>query len=220
MELTLAQSALPAPEAVRETARQVVARPYFEIDSRPRDGVPIWLEILRWIIAPFRWLFNSLEGLPDVLRWTVVVVCILVCIALVAHIIYTLVAAVRGPAVRRNYQVDAQARDRDPRDYEDQAEQFSSQGDYIGAVRSLFRAAIRRLEILENKKFRPGITNRELLRRYRTTPLFDPLVRFVNTIELKWYGQAPCQLADYITCRDDHGRICQYINESKPVHGS
>jgi len=35
------------------------------------------LEILRWIIAPFRWIYEVTEGLPEVFRWLIVAAMIL-----------------------------------------------------------------------------------------------------------------------------------------------
>jgi hypothetical protein len=218
MVLLLAQATLPPSESIRETAQQVVSRPYFILDSaRQSDGVPLFLVILRWILTPFFWLFDQLHGLPEVLRWLIVVLCVVLCVALIAHILYTLIKAIGGPVIRGRPQYNLSSREVDPSELEKQAELVLAKGDYIAAVRLLFRAALRRLEIFEKKKFHPGITNRELVRRYRTTPLADSLVRFVNTIELKWYGQTPCEQADYVTCRNEHGRICEYIRESKPA---
>jgi hypothetical protein len=146
--------------------------------------------------------------------------CVVICVALIAHIIYTLIKAVSDPTIRRRLQLDSTSREIDPDEIERDAELVGAQGDYIGAVRLLFRAALRRLEIFEKKKFRPGITNREVVRRYRASPVAESLTRFVNTIELKWYGQLPCEQDDYLTCRNEHGRICEYIRDAKPAHGA
>ena len=89
--------------------------------------------------------------------------------------------------------------------------------DYIGAIRLLFRSALRRLELAERRKFRPGFTNRELLRRYRSSPLADSLARLVETIELKWYGNTPCEQADYVACRGAHDDICQHVRDAGPA---
>jgi hypothetical protein len=221
MPLQLVQSTLPPAESIRDTAQEVVSRPYFELDSSlGPQGPPLFLEIIRWILRPFFWLFDRLEGLPEFLRWLIVILCIVLCVALIAHIIYTLIKAIGGPTANRPLQLDSTSREIDPSEIERDAERVGAQGDYIGAVRLLFRAALRRLEVFEEKKFRPGITNRELVRRYRATPLAESLTRFVNTIELKWYGQLPCEQGDYVTCRNEHGRICDYIRDSKPAHGA
>jgi hypothetical protein len=217
MSLLLAQSTLPPPASIREKAAEVVSRPYFQLDSSRPGGTPLVIQFVRWILSPFIWLFDQMEGVPDVLRWLIVILCVLMCIALVAHIIYTLATTISGPLGRRRTQYDAASHVIDPHEFEMQAELTLAKGDYIGAIRLLFRAALRRLEIFEKKRFRLGITNRELVRRYRATPLADSLIRFANTIDLKWYGQTPCEQADYLTCRNEHGRICQYIHEARPV---
>jgi hypothetical protein len=213
----LAQSTLPPAGSIREKAAEVVARPYYELDASRPGGTPLIVEFFRWIAAPFKWLFDMLEGVPDPLRWLIVILCVLACIALVAHIIYSLATTMSGPLALRRQSYDAAAQEIDPQEFETQAKETVAKGDYIGAIRLLFRAALRRLEVFEKRKFRPGITNRELVRRYRATPLADSLMRFVNTIDLKWYGQAPCEQADYLTCRNEHGRICQYIREARPA---
>jgi hypothetical protein len=217
MTYLLAQSQLPAPESIREAAREVISRPYYKLDSStPEDSTPLIVQLIRWMLKPFEWLYDQMEGLPEVVRWIAVIACVVVCIALIAHILYTLLKAV-GPVARRRIPLTDPGRDVNPDDFEQQAALAERNRDYIGAVRLLFRAALRRLEIFEKRRFRPGITNRELLRRYRSTPLAESLLRFVTTIDLKWYGQVPCEQTDYIACRTEHGRICQYIRDSNPA---
>jgi hypothetical protein len=221
MQLLSGQSTLPPPAAIRETARNIVSRPYFELDSAKfRDEPPLLFQIIGWLLKPFFWLFNSLSGLPDAVRWLIVITCVVLCALLIAHIFYTLLKAIRGPALHRKQVLSLSAFEVDPRELERKAELALAQQDYIGAIRLLFRAIVRRLEVFEKKKFRPGITNRELLGRYRSSPIAEPLLCFVNTIDLKWYGQMPCDPSDYTYCHNEHGRICQYIGESKPADRS
>jgi hypothetical protein len=219
MSLLLAQSALPAPETIRDTAQEVVSRPYYRLESSSSSNSTPWiLELLRWILKPFVWLFENTEGLPEFLRWVIVIAFAILCIALLAHILYTLIKAIGNPSLGGKHALtSASGREIDPKEFERQAADASAGGDYIGAVRLLFRAALRRLELFEQKKFRPGITNRELVNRYRKTPLAESMQQFVSTIEMKWYGQMPCIEADYVTCRTEHGRICQYIQGARPA---
>jgi hypothetical protein len=217
-----AQTTLPPPKAIRQTAAEVVSRSYYELgDASRADSPPFWWRMLRWLLKPFEWLFNSMEGWPDFVRWIIVILCFLLLLALVAHIIYTFVSVLRGPAERRQraYTSAAQA-EVDPDSLELEAERAGRGGDYIGAIRLLFRAALRRIEVVEKRKLRPGATNRELLRRYRSTPLHDSLERFVETIDNKWYGGVACLESDYALCRSEHDRIRQYVERSKPVVGA
>lgn len=217
----LAQADLPPPDGIRRAADEVVARSYYQLGTGPRsDAEPFLLEVIRWILTPFEWLFESLEGLPEFLRWAIVVLCVIVCVALLSHIFYTLVMAIRGPIQRRRQPFDAATREVDPVDLESGADELGAQGDYIGAIRLLFRASLRRIELAERRRFRPGYTNRELLKRYRATPLFDSLARFVETIELKWYGNSPCNQSDYLQCLDEHGRIRQHVEHATAPVGT
>lgn len=212
---------LPPPDAIRRAAEEVVARSYYKLGlDGASDSEPLILRILRWISKPFRWLFESMEGLPDVLRWVIVIVCALLCVAIISHIVYTLLSAIRGPMLGRGGTYDPGIREVDPTELEEQAERMSGGGDHIGAIRLLFRAALRRIELAEKRKLRPGFTNRDLLRRYRSSPLQASLARFVETIDLKWYGNLPCEQADYLACRDEHGRIRQFIAQRETAHAT
>jgi hypothetical protein len=214
----LAAFSPPPSETIRQTSREVIGRPYFDLTSRrAAEGEPFIVHFVRWLLKPFIWLYDQMEGMPEALRWIIVAICVVVCLALIAHLIYTLAMAIRGPAARRRFANHTAQQQADPQDFERQAKIAQQNRDYISGIRLLFRAALRRLEEFEDRKFRPGITNRELLRRYRSTPLAESLTRFVNTIDAKWYGQDPCEQSDFIACQDEHGRICQYIRESRPA---
>lgn len=214
--------ALPPPSAIRQATKDIVARPDYDLEVQPDQSAPaLTLEFLRWLLKPFEWLFDNMEGMPDGVRWVVVVVVFILFIALVGHIIYTLVVAIRGPKSVRDGAAYATARDLlDPAELERRAESLAGGGNYIEAVRLLFRAALRRIEAAEDRRIRPGCTNRELLRRYRATPLFESLSRFVETIDMKWYGGAPCGEADYALCRGEHAKIRNYVQAPRIALGT
>jgi len=210
-----ADSKLPAPEGIRAVAREVVARPYYELgDGPPLDtSPPFWLELFRWLLTPFKWLYDAMEGMPDFVRWIIVIGMVLLCIALIAHIVYTFVRAIQGPLPGRSRKYVTPTTEINPAELEAQADIVGQQGQYIEAIRLLFRASLRRIELAENKKFRPGCTNRELLRRFRATPLASPLGRFVEMLERKWYGNEPCGQADFVACHADNASIRQYVEQ-------
>jgi hypothetical protein len=221
MQLPGDQSALPPPDAIREAAREVISREYFDLGVAPRQDVtPFLLRLIEWMLKPFRWLFDSLEGWPESVRWIVVVLSVLICVALIGHIIYSFAAAIRGPATRRRQQYMTSSKEVDPAALEQDAEQAGTSGDYIGAIRLLFRAALRRLELAEKRKLRPGCTNREIVRRYRSTPISSSIERFVETIENKWYGSEACERQDYLACHDELARIREYVQGFRPAVGA
>lgn len=200
-------AALPDADAIRRKAAEVVARPEFELDSGiDAEQLNLWWRILMWLLTPVRWFFELLGDLPESLRWLVVIGLLSVLLALVGHIIWTFVRAIQGTPMKRFGSIN---RDRfaSPEELEASAEGRAAEGDLIGAIRCLFRACLLRIERAEEKPFRRGITNREILRRYRTSPLFEPLSRLVETIDTRWYGHAPCEEGDYLDCRTEHARI-------------
>lgn len=212
----ITDSMLPAPDEIRDVAREVVARPYYELgDGPPPDtSPPFWLELVRWLLTPFKWLYDAMEGMPDFVRWIIVVGMVLLCIALIAHIVYTFVRAIQGPLPGRSRKYVTAAAEINPAELEEQAVIVGHQGQYIEAIRLLFRASLRRIELAEKKKLRPGCTNRELLRSFRASPMAGPLGRFVEMLERKWYGNEPCERADFVACLADNAAIRQHVEQS------
>lgn len=212
-------ASLPPSETIRERAAEVVSRSYYDLGEAPRpSGPPWWWEILRLLIKPFEWLFNSMEGVPDWLRWIIVVLTALLCVALIAHIVYSFVVAIRGTNRQKAAFQLGESREVPPDELEREAESAQTSGDYIGAIRLLFRAILRRIELAEDRRFRPGLTNRELLRRYRSSPIFPALERIIETIDLKWYGGQTCIAQDCVACRAEHQRIRQAIERAPDAH--
>jgi hypothetical protein len=211
------QVLIPSPEQLRDKAAEIVAGPDYRLNQGTSDSgwmLALILEILEWILAPFFWLFRLTEGLPDFLRWLIVFGCAVILILLIVHIVYTFVSAIRGEKRIRDPGFGARRTTIDPHEFERLAREAGTRGDYITAVRFLFRASILRLELAEKKANRPGMTNRELIRRYRDRPkLLASLMQFVEMIDRKWYGDESCSVADYSSCEAAHGDICLAIEE-------
>jgi hypothetical protein len=198
-------------DEIRQKIEEVVGRPEFQLDSAiDPDAIGLWFRLLLWMLRPIIWLFEALDGLPNALRWVIVVVLMMVLVMLIAHIIWSFVAAVRGTP-RRAVAGLVKAPDVMPEDLEQAAEEAVGAGDYITAARVLFLASLLRVERAEKKTLRRGVTNRELLRRYRNSPLFEPLARFVEIIEMKWYGHAVCDASDYEGCRAQYAQIIDVL---------
>ena len=212
MQQRLVEHALPADSEIRRAAAEVVARPHFQLDRARSDGGEPWLvTFFRWLLKPFRALFEMLEGFPVAIQWLIVVLAVLICLALIAHIVYTLAGAIRGPLQRSKRAFVSPVPKADPTTLERDAAAYAAAANYIDAIRLLLRAALRRIELAENKAFRPGITNRQLLRRYQATPLAEHLRWFVDAIDCKWYGGEPCSESDYLAGQKQHAQICRYV---------
>lgn len=205
--------AFPAEDQLRDTLREVLSRPDYQIESpsEPSEGMlRILATLLRWILAPFKWLFESMDGLPDFLRWLIVVALFLLLVALIAHMAWTLMQAMSGG--RRSQRATALPSEMVPveltvAELEAAAEAAFESGAFIEAVRFLFRATLANLAEREKKKFRRGTTNRQYLSHFRNTGLLPHLQVMVSTIELKWYGDEPCEEQDYQNCRNAYRSI-------------
>ncbi len=213
---TQAVSPLPDPETIRRAAEEVLRRPGYQLDLQPDSGLTL-LELLyrffRWILTPLQWLLDALEGLPGWLRWPIAIGLVALLILLVFHIGYTIVRAVTGPRQKRGLAAALQSAARDPGALERQAAEAVSRGDFMTAIRLLFLACLLRLELAEKRTFRAGTTNREHLRRHRDSPVFEPLKRFVEIIETRWYWRGECGLEDFEVCRVAHAQIRQFAEE-------
>jgi hypothetical protein len=203
-------SSLPAADEIRDTARLVLQRPEFEVETSPPGGEQL-LQFLEWLIKlifrPFVWLFNAMEGFPDPLRWLIVIALFVLLIALLGHIMYTLFSVLR-PASRKAALVDVTTKSElRPADFEKLADEAIAERDYIGAVRCLFRAALASLQHREQRRLRPGITNREILARLRDPRIIDAVRLLVETIDAGWYGRQPCGEGEYRRCREAYQQI-------------
>lgn len=215
---------LPAPDAIREKISEVLARPDFQIDPVTTEQSWEWLKlfflIVRWILKPFVWLMELTEGLPMLLRWTIIVALLVVTVLLVWHITHTIVAAIRGPQRLPRLPESEEPSQRNPEIFEQRADEAARHGAWIDAIRLLFRATLLRLEAREKRRFRVGMTNREHLRRYRQSPIAEPFRQFVETLDLKWYGDEPCDRSDYDSCLEAHTTIRHFARRVADVHTS
>jgi hypothetical protein len=204
----------PTPDEIRRKAAEILAGPEYDLGAPVEDGVTLlqrfwnlFLNALEWLVAP---LIGLLEVSPILGMIVIVFLASSACL-LTGHILWTLWSAWKGLARVRATHAAAVARSIDPSVLELQASQAAEAGDWVGAVRLLFAALMRRLEAFENKPLRPGATNREHLRRYRSASIFEPMRQMVDTIDRKWFGEEVCDETDYATCRRSYEQIVERI---------
>jgi len=201
-----ATAAIADPQSIRKKALEVVSRPEFDLSTTPdEDSLNLGWRIMLWLVRPIGWFLESLGGLSLPLKILIVSTLVLLLAALIAHIVYSFLQAFRGP-VRRQRALAASPPSR-PEAFEESAKLKADEGDFIGAIRALFKAALLRIEQMEMKPLRKGITNRELLKRYRSSRLFDPLGKFIELIDSRWYGSVPCEPIDFAICESEYQRI-------------
>lgn len=218
MSFAMTRSAVP-DEAVRAKIREVLARPDFRVEpvEATDNSLAWWLWLIELLLTPFRWLYGLTEGLPEFVRWLIVLGLTVLLVALLAHIVYSLFTALRGTSSHENagFSPNVLLAGQDAESLERLADEAERRGEWIEAVRLLMRASLVRFEQTEKKRFRRGTTNREHLRRYRGTPTYPVLEVLVRAVEMKWYGQEPCQRSDYAACREAYGRLTQLVAEGR-----
>ncbi|QDS97226.1 DUF4129 domain-containing protein [Adhaeretor mobilis] len=201
----------PDPERIRRTAAEILSGPEFQTEPDSRAGdtiVDIMLQLLEWVVAPFHWIFDAMEGLPESLRWLIVIGLFILLVFLIGHIIYSLTSALR-PTTRNSKFISALSsnRKRTAEEFEQLAQEAVAQHDYISSVRFLFRASLVHLHAVEGRVLSPGLTNRQYLRRYSQSRFVDSLRAFVETIDVSWYGNGVCREEEYLKCRDAYAEI-------------
>jgi hypothetical protein len=200
---------LPDAQIVRQTAREVLARPEYRLDAAPdfSDAIAAFWDLVRRVLDLLHSLFDRLYDMSPLLAYGLTLALIISLVLLVGHMSWTVMTVVRGDRRSLDLLAEATRRKVDPAQLAHEADDAGARGNYILGVRLLYRACLAQLEQAEEKPFRPGATNREHLNRYRSTPLYDGLNRLVSMIDLKWYGDEPCLASDFAECRDAYERI-------------
>jgi len=207
---------LPDADAIRHTAQEVARRPEFQI--RPVYSGRALVDFVWRILRPIIRFFSGLWDISPALAWAVTIGLTVLCVLLIAHIVYSFRQAI---ARRAQYgrAFAGESKKLDPVELERKAEDAATREEYIAAVRLLFRAALLRISQSENREFRPGTTNGEYLRRYRQSTFVNALGQLVNVVDAKWYGFGACDAQDYRACRLAHSQICSAI-EVIHAHGA
>lgn len=211
----------PDAETIRRTAAEVVQRADYRLQPESRADevfLSLILNGLQLIISAFRSLFYLVEGLPEWLQWVVIVGLVLVVLVISGHMFYSLFMLFRSTRQRDSATLTLPTVVLDPAKLERQADDAAARGDSSLAVRLLFRACLLRLEKAESRKLRSGTTNREVLRRHRQAPVYEPMKVFVEIIENKWYGMGECSAGDYQTCRVAHAELLRLTKGAGDVH--
>ena len=190
-----------APDAIREMAAEVFARPEFQ------PGDVDWLRrLLEALAGFFRWL-GSLWDTNPLLFWVLLIGCVVLLLALLTHIVLQLkwafAAAGRG-------RVDAARAERERRseDYRLEAARRAAAGDYTEAVRYLFLSLVYRFDERGRVGFRKAYTNREYLELAADRADVRAALRvMVDVLDDHWYGQTPCGRDRYAECQAGYDRL-------------
>jgi hypothetical protein len=210
-------AALPASDQIRRKAAEVLQRDEYRPDSTTGEvSESLFLKFIRMVLEAIQGMADSLSFLPDWLRYPVIVALI----ALLLYVGYRIIRGIAGAARMPERSISTRTRQataKSPDEYETLAADAMREGRVIEAVRLLFRAGLLRIEQAEKRPLRPGITNRELLRKYRATPIQEPLREMVETIDVKWYGGRPASSDDFDRCQAAYGVLREAIASRTPA---
>jgi hypothetical protein len=160
-----------------------------------------------WLQKFFEWLGTLLDAAP-VLFWILLITCIILLVAILAHIIWT-VRKVFGGGKGKDGLSRAERR-RLSAAYLQAANEAADTRAFTEAVRNLFLALVYRFDESGKLHFEPARTNREYLRHFVKQPqLQEPLQVFVDTLDEHWYGMHELPESAYRDCRQRFDTLWQ-----------
>ncbi len=103
---------LPDPQVVRQTAREVLARPEYRLDAASdfSDAVAAFWNLVRRVLDLLHSLFDRLYDMSPLLAWGLTLALVISLVLLLGHITWTVMTVVRGE--RRSLDVLAEAKRR------------------------------------------------------------------------------------------------------------
>jgi hypothetical protein len=184
----------PDSESIHRTTERVYARP--EFNTAHDDS---WAWLVRWLHQFLHWL-GSLHATSPALYWIILGGCVLVLALILAHLIVTVVGAVRYGKEPGEF-AHSEARRRLSTRHKADAEANAAAGRYTEAVRSLFLSLVYAFDEAGRLSFRPSLTNREYLRYFDDRPLLGrDLGVFVDILDANWYGRQDTAAEQYSHC--------------------
>lgn len=161
-----ARAASPSDAEIQRTLGEVLARPEY---AHRKTDEQAWLDLFerveKWLDGLQLWMFDLSVQAP-LLYWILLLGLLGVALALLAHIVISVRAALRAPEPEA-----ARAASASRRDLAAEAEALAARGSYLEASRRMHLAC---LEILLDRglvDLRRGETNRKLRRELEKAPL-------------------------------------------------
>jgi hypothetical protein len=202
---TEAAAAVPTRPALDGHLREILSRTDFR-QATESGGIDPRV-LARWLWLQVRRILSRLAGLHETnyaLFLVAVIAGLAVLIPLLAHIVYTLArffgsgrSLAREPAGPV-----ATSRPLSPTDLIREAEHHAAEGRYREAVRSLYLAMNRDLQLRGLLPRTSSKTNWEYLSHLSSTPQILALARpFTQTFDEKWYGGRPTSAEEVNRCR-------------------
>ena len=175
--------AIPADEEVRELAQEILARDEFArwrgVDSE------LFVAIGRWIVDYLRWM-DRISVESPILYWLILLGFLLVALALVGHIIWSIRVALSTPGPPPPSRMV-----NSPPRWADEAEQLAAEGRFLEASHRLALGSIQLLVRSGRIDLGRSDANRVLRERVRRASLPRELcmefLRLLDRFEQRWF---------------------------------
>jgi len=174
--------------AVRELAGKILARPEYAGASGPRANAES--SFYRFLERILHW-FSGMEMLRDtspILYWMIVIAIAAVCTGLIAHVTWTIWAAMTAPAPASPDRASGASSP----DLAREAEALAAGGRYLDAAHRLMLASFRTLGERSLIELRPDRSNRWIRAALGSSALGHNLAAEIDTLiertERRWFG--------------------------------
>lgn len=169
---------------IRALAREILARPeyakYFDYEAQ------VWRELIELLLSWLRML-PALYVESPVLYWSIVLALLLLAIALLAHVVWTMSIAMRNPPPQQGTGAA-----RPDADFAGHAARLAADGAYLEASHQLLLGSLAHAARERYLELRPDDGNRrvcELLRKARIAPeLKERLIALIERTQASWFG--------------------------------
>ncbi len=205
-------------EEVNELASGILNGDDYQLDKispeNVEDLVSKFFGFIDDLFAPVRNFGKALHDASPVAFLLLVTILIIITVALLSHVIYSVTVTLRAKSSIIK-QANKEQKKLTYLDVQRQADEAKEEGDYVLAIRLLSRAILLRIHEVSGKAQKLGMTNRDYLRLFKNTPVFDQLRKLIRMIDLKWYGDQSCSVEDYEVCRHAYEDVLKYLNGVK-----
>jgi len=199
-----ASPAQPSRAALDRQLREILAQPEFE--RAMRAGNQDSRDLRQWLLTRLRRLFDRLGGLHETnyaLFLVTVGALTILLVALLAHITYTIVRALRSAGRPSARPQAAPTRPQTADDLRREAEALAARGEFRDAIRVFYLALIRALQVRGVLSRASSRTNWEHLRQLHAHPELAAVLKpFTETFDAKWYGRRPASAGEVERCRE------------------
>ncbi len=194
--------AKPSDAAIRELAHQILARPEYANATSNKYVAELLRRILGWINN-----LGALQFKDPFLYWIVIVALVVVLVALVTHLVWTLRAALRAPEPSGRPVIGG----RTMPDLAGEADALAADGRYLEAAHRLMLASFRALAETSVIELSPERSNRWIRAALRESSLAQPLAveldALVERTERKWFGERANDARIYAEWRSAFERL-------------